>query len=1765
MTAAPPLGGASDDQSQQGAWEIVGAVKVKDGLFIGDEMAAQELEFVVTNKVTHVINCCGRQIPNHWEPIGVVYLTYYWLDNDSQVVLDARDVVVDEVTAFVDEALDNAESVLIHSERGQGRSCTVLCAYLMRKYRWGMRKTLEFLQSRRPDVNLRQGYLQQLAAFERRLISYQKMKLSGDWSLSSVTPKLDSEEYLLRNTFMNSQMGPLADLSIRSDADQKRSIDWSDAGEDDKGSEAETFMVVGGCSDDRATGGAGRIGKGKQPGCGGSEAAREMPEHRILAIHRGLGSTRIPTRAWCETSSAAEESPPSRRPATPTSREAAENRGTNKVEMWASGRGDGPRRLPSPTMGSSHPLRSSSRGSPGSFTIGAPAGATTSSSLWSEGPKPEVMSQRFYGSSSGGSYQRSDSPMMRSYQRSATPQLQHQQQERRSLRGLPSSSGMGSLMGSVSSSAGSATTSSLRQQYMGSSSLRSSQGSNGIGAGSSSGGLGMLDPSKRGLPGSAVGRRPSTAPNLANGSSMRSSPTGSYNRPPSPSVRSRPSSPSMRPQRPGSPSPQMMQQQHSGIKGGLVGAGAPFDRVRHRSLTGHMRREAEVADVILGFRVSLSILSALGSVMVFSYRGYRCLEFAIDNILYDQPPSPSCVPSDVGHYAVGCVVVWWLLLEVIISLHVNMLSIVFITLLSCCVPSVTGVYGSAVQFLRMGELDAEAVPVAWEAVVKGKVGDRVSVQGQAVAKRFRGRGCGFVDLQASTGAVSYDPSCGEPLEIIVDGGARAVLKPVHLGDLVRIVGFIQETRRPGALAVRLDNSDGSLEVVQPWARPEPFVGRKGFLTNTATAPHGEHVPPEQQERVYDLKDLPCPLERVCKFFVNNNGRCHRKVCDDVHIQISGRARKDYMEMMRESKSAASHHADDSYAMHEKEKHANRARVFAVRQRGGWMLAGGKGELAVELAALGRVSRFLGRLAQLCSLVSWLACILTKPTGYLQAAAMEFSKPYAIVPCCVFSDEFTDRFITDQNGDEVPVRTHEESCPVVAVSVMAMWLSQGGSSSTARIGFTDDLDMIRRRPLDGASSDSTATGRGWCANSGRRNRRWLVPSHAMKVHGPRVPAGVPPASVTAVFKENDAWDECSSPSVRRRFHRLRPKPPVLGLAPARRVAERIRLAASVASSSTGAVPVGREGPQWRMLTMNTSPSLGGDTETATMHRFAPRIQLAELNRRQGKIHEARRVSFLEHRRGLEESCKAYRESLAHRERSEQPEEKESWSIEDLSDDVEALERTVFREARDIGTLDQIQRYTLVSCLEALCSLLRRGNSWGYRPFRQRWCYEVVCPSVALSLSSSPRSQRGSLARAGSRLLRGGGPTDDDISRAKSRFRKNCRRMREHIDTDMDTLELTLLREQHNRVFREWCYDGKLEVGKPVSVTSCGLSVRSEFEQLRVPDILGCSSSAELPGRGRIAAEEASRDRLMKTRDQRPLVILRQQEERGRSSPRRSDSPRDEAGTRDHTRALKDMMDLLRPGPGTGPTELVNHFKESRKSISTQRLVSDLKGLFNAREDRGVASRAKAEGGAEEVSVVDSVDDDCLVNFIRDVVNRGENLPADLLQKADHSVLDPQTIVSLTKPSEASLAKVFVELDEGCRGELSKEEFSRSIAVFMGVGGPYDSEWYHRLFVWLDSDHRGYMDLFMWLKLASILRQIERTRHVAAFRERRRSVKSDTDLDEALEEDPSGGWRLARTKVAAAGTLLDEIGEEMPPVRRARTTAFSIKGLSSPTLD
>jgi|JI6StandDraft_1071083.scaffolds.fasta_scaffold05055_15 hypothetical protein len=45
----------------------------------------QDIEFILSNKVSHVINTVSRRIPNIWEKISVHYLSYNWTDNEQNV------------------------------------------------------------------------------------------------------------------------------------------------------------------------------------------------------------------------------------------------------------------------------------------------------------------------------------------------------------------------------------------------------------------------------------------------------------------------------------------------------------------------------------------------------------------------------------------------------------------------------------------------------------------------------------------------------------------------------------------------------------------------------------------------------------------------------------------------------------------------------------------------------------------------------------------------------------------------------------------------------------------------------------------------------------------------------------------------------------------------------------------------------------------------------------------------------------------------------------------------------------------------------------------------------------------------------------------------------------------------------------------------------------------------------------------------------------------------------------------------------------------------------------------------------------------------------------------------------------------------------------------------------------------------------------------------------------------------------------------------
>lgn len=70
------------------------STKIKDGLFISDYDCAQDFDFLFPNQITHIINCCGREVRNTFERAGIKYffhnlnryLTFYWSKGPCEIL-----------------------------------------------------------------------------------------------------------------------------------------------------------------------------------------------------------------------------------------------------------------------------------------------------------------------------------------------------------------------------------------------------------------------------------------------------------------------------------------------------------------------------------------------------------------------------------------------------------------------------------------------------------------------------------------------------------------------------------------------------------------------------------------------------------------------------------------------------------------------------------------------------------------------------------------------------------------------------------------------------------------------------------------------------------------------------------------------------------------------------------------------------------------------------------------------------------------------------------------------------------------------------------------------------------------------------------------------------------------------------------------------------------------------------------------------------------------------------------------------------------------------------------------------------------------------------------------------------------------------------------------------------------------------------------------------------------------------------------------------
>lgn len=117
------------------------------------------------------------------------------------MLFDGKLELVDKIYRFIHAGALKGDAVLVYSLRGQSRACCVLCAYFMRKYKWTLHKALDFLNTRRPNLEIRASFYEQMLALEENILRNPQYK----FRFPDPGEEIRKEEALVSNTFENSR------------------------------------------------------------------------------------------------------------------------------------------------------------------------------------------------------------------------------------------------------------------------------------------------------------------------------------------------------------------------------------------------------------------------------------------------------------------------------------------------------------------------------------------------------------------------------------------------------------------------------------------------------------------------------------------------------------------------------------------------------------------------------------------------------------------------------------------------------------------------------------------------------------------------------------------------------------------------------------------------------------------------------------------------------------------------------------------------------------------------------------------------------------------------------------------------------------------------------------------------------------------------------------------------------------------------------------------------------------------------------------------------------------------------------------------------------------------------------------------------------------------------------------------------------------------------------------------------------------------------
>ena len=109
------------------------------------------------NQIRYFINCTNKPMRLGKSKRKRVY-DMNWPENDVARIKTIFAHTIVEIEQFIQQAEQCYESVLIYCNNGQNRSLAVLVCFLMRRFRWDLKKTLGYLEAKRNDLAIKQNY-----------------------------------------------------------------------------------------------------------------------------------------------------------------------------------------------------------------------------------------------------------------------------------------------------------------------------------------------------------------------------------------------------------------------------------------------------------------------------------------------------------------------------------------------------------------------------------------------------------------------------------------------------------------------------------------------------------------------------------------------------------------------------------------------------------------------------------------------------------------------------------------------------------------------------------------------------------------------------------------------------------------------------------------------------------------------------------------------------------------------------------------------------------------------------------------------------------------------------------------------------------------------------------------------------------------------------------------------------------------------------------------------------------------------------------------------------------------------------------------------------------------------------------------------------------------------------------------------------------------------------------------------------------------------